>query len=76
MENQIKRQLEELKSLDKVFPDPTRTVGCYVQVMGEGKPAFAQITACPKQEKVAMITDCKVEIRSLSDETKSTQSAE
>ena len=35
MEIQIRRQLDELKSLDKVFPDPTRTNGCYVQVMGE-----------------------------------------
>lgn len=24
------RQIDELKALDKVFPDPGRTVGCYV----------------------------------------------
>ena len=28
----IWKQIDELSSMDKVFPDPARTVGCYVQI--------------------------------------------
>ena len=79
MEMQMRRQLEELKSLDKVFPDPTRTNGCYVQVTGEGPSYFAKITDCPEpvtSKQATHITDCKLEVKSLSDGVKSTQSAE
>ena len=30
LQKDVWRQLEELNSLDKVFPDPQQTVGCYV----------------------------------------------
>ena len=38
----IWRQLEELKSLDKVFPDPARTIGLYVQTPQGDKTATSE----------------------------------
>ena len=65
--------------MDKVFPDPARTIGCYVQTQNteEGKPKFGKVIECTINEesttKVASIADHKLSILALNSKTISKQ---
>ena len=49
----IWRQLDELKALDKVFPDPTKTVRCFVQMQSEeGQQQFGKVEAYKVDESI------------------------
>lgn len=59
VQKDIWKQYEEFKTLDKVFPDPMRTVGCYVQTSEQAFGTIKAVTpsACPSSLAVKLEID-------------------